>query len=69
LKVLREAPQPRDLADTGNKSEASLAWELHNELHIRIKPRYVQANPNEKAPICGAFAKPSDGLEPSTPSL
>ena len=24
---------------------------------------------NEKAPLCGAFAKPSDGLEPSTPSL
>ena len=24
---------------------------------------------NEKAPTCGAFAEPSDGLEPSTPSL
>jgi hypothetical protein len=23
----------------------------------------------EKAAICGAFAEPSDGLEPSTPSL
>src|ERR1700730_14970879 len=23
----------------------------------------------EKAPFCGAFAEPSDGLEPSTPSL
>jgi hypothetical protein len=24
---------------------------------------------NEKAAVCGAFAEPSDGLEPSTPSL
>jgi hypothetical protein len=24
---------------------------------------------NEKAPTCGAFAEPSDGLEPLTPSL
>jgi hypothetical protein len=23
----------------------------------------------EKAAVCAAFAKPSDGLEPSTPSL
>ena len=26
-------------------------------------------NTYEKAPTCGAFAEPSDGLEPSTPSL
>jgi hypothetical protein len=25
--------------------------------------------PKEEAPLCGAFAEPSDGLEPSTPSL
>jgi hypothetical protein len=29
----------------------------------------VQVNPKEKPPIYGAFAEPSDGLEPSTPSL
>jgi hypothetical protein len=29
----------------------------------------VQTDPKEKAPISGAFAEPSDGLEPSTPSL
>jgi hypothetical protein len=28
-----------------------------------------QVGLNEKAPTCGAFAEPSDGLEPSTPSL
>jgi hypothetical protein len=28
-----------------------------------------QVSLNEKAPMCGAFAEPSDGLEPSTPSL
>jgi hypothetical protein len=28
-----------------------------------------QVDLNEKAPISGAFAEPSDGLEPSTPSL
>ena len=29
----------------------------------------LQIHAKQKAPICGAFAKPSDGLEPSTPSL
>jgi hypothetical protein len=28
-----------------------------------------QVDLNAKAPMCGAFAQPSDGLEPSTPSL
>src|SRR5437762_827722 len=28
-----------------------------------------QVDLNDKAPITGAFAEPSDGLEPSTPSL
>ena len=31
----------------------------------RPAPRHL----NEKAPTCGAFVEPSDGLEPSTPSL
>ncbi len=26
-------------------------------------------DPKSEAPLCGAFAEPSDGLEPSTPSL
>jgi hypothetical protein len=29
----------------------------------------MQVDPQEKAPLCGDFAEPSDGLEPSTPSL
>jgi hypothetical protein len=29
----------------------------------------VQADPKEKVLLCGTFAEPSDGLEPSTPSL
>jgi hypothetical protein len=29
----------------------------------------MQADRNKKASACGAFAEPSDGLEPSTPSL
>ena len=33
--------------------------------HIRRRA----SRPERKAPGCGAFAEPSDGLEPSTPSL
>jgi hypothetical protein len=29
----------------------------------------VQVGPKEKGPLSGDFAEPSDGLEPSTPSL
>jgi hypothetical protein len=29
----------------------------------------LQNELSEKGPKCGAFAEPSDGLEPSTPSL
>jgi hypothetical protein len=47
----------------------SIFWELHKRLHTyRILER-VQVAWKEKAPRCSAFAKPSDGLEPSTPSL
>jgi hypothetical protein len=38
-------------------------------LHTRIKLRDVQDDPKAKTPLCGGFAEPSDGLEPSTPSL
>src|SRR4051795_5670181 len=31
--------------------------------------RDVQEEPKAETALCGAFAKPSDGLEPSTPSL
>jgi hypothetical protein len=47
----------------------SRARELHKRLHIYRTFDDEQVVLNEKAPTCGAFAEPSDGLEPSTPSL
>jgi hypothetical protein len=38
-------------------------------LHARRKFTFVQLKLNGKAAICGAFAEPSSGLEPETPSL
>src|SRR5206468_10591147 len=38
-------------------------------LHTRRTVAFVQVKAEQKAPLCGAFAEPSDGLEPSTPSL
>ena len=40
---------------------------------VRIEPVrdalwIMQVHPKEEALVCGAFAEPSDGLEPSTPS-
>jgi hypothetical protein len=42
---------------------------LHERLHTHRTFDKDQVHLNEKAPTCGAFAEPSDGLEPSTPSL
>jgi hypothetical protein len=33
------------------------------------KSEEMQVKPKQKAALCGAFAEPSDGLEPSTPSF
>ncbi len=44
------------------------AKSLHKRLHTHRTLEIVQVL-QQKAPICGAFAEPSDGLEPSTPSL
>jgi hypothetical protein len=44
-------------------------WELHKRLHTWRTLEIVQMNSKTKGLICGAFAEPSDGLEPSTPSL
>jgi hypothetical protein len=46
-----------------SEPEGSIKGSRHRTLEI------VQARGKQKAPICGAFAEPSDGLEPSTPSL
>jgi hypothetical protein len=43
--------------------------EAPNRLHTHRILELVRVGPTEKAAICAAFAKPSDGLEPSTPSL
>ena len=37
--------------------------------HPRRTCDHAQVDLSKKAPLCGAFAEPSDGLEPSTPSL
>jgi hypothetical protein len=42
---------------------------LHKRLHTHRTCEEEQVVLNEKPPTCGAFAEPSDGLEPSTPSL
>src|SRR5207248_6043076 len=42
---------------------------LHKRLHTHRTFNNEQVGLNEKAPTCGAFAEPSDGLEPSTPSI
>src|SRR2546423_7795035 len=42
---------------------------LHDGLHTRPTFNEEQVALNEKEPTCGAFVEPSDGLEPSTPSL
>src|SRR6266511_2868266 len=45
------------------------AQKLQNRLHTRTIRPVQGLNAYEKAPLCGAFAEPSSGLEPETPSL
>ena len=42
---------------------------FHKRLHTHRTLEAVQVQPTEKAAISAAFVEPSDGLEPSTPSL
>jgi hypothetical protein len=42
---------------------------FHKGLHIHRILELLQRAPQGKGPICGVFVEPSDGLEPSTPSL
>jgi hypothetical protein len=46
---------------------ASPTRKLHNRLYTHRTRLNLQVDLNIKAPTCGAFAEPSDGLEPSTP--
>jgi hypothetical protein len=47
---------------------ASSTARLHKRPPTHRTLRIVQPRLEEKIPFCGAFAEPSDGLEPSTPS-
>jgi len=54
------------------RSVVSRARKLHKRLHAHLthdEEQVVLNQKSRKAPTCGAFAGPSDGLEPSTPSL
>ena len=42
---------------------------FQNAFHTRASGGSVGRLGLQKTPFCGAFAEPSDGLEPSTPSL
>jgi hypothetical protein len=42
---------------------------FHKRLHTHRTLWMLQTEAKEEVRICGTFAKPSDGLEPSTPSL
>ena len=55
------------LFDVAGKSFSTR--KLHKRLHTHRTFDKEQVDLNEKAPTCGAFTEPSDGLEPSTPSL
>jgi len=50
-------------------AQATSSRRLHKGLHTYRTLVIIQVGPKEKAPFSGAFAEPSDGLEPSTPSL
>jgi len=57
------------LAQSGPESIQSEARKLHKRLHTHRTRLNLQVGLNAKAPTCGAFAEPSNGLEPLTPSL
>jgi hypothetical protein len=66
------APAPRRASITSahlRMDHAFATRKLHKRLHTHRTFDVEQVVLNEKAPTCGAFAEPSDGLEPSTPSL
>jgi hypothetical protein len=56
-----------EMAD--REDERFQARKLHKRLHTHCTLPTLQVGLNAKAPTCWTFAEPSDGLEPSTPSL
>src|SRR5690348_16353002 len=59
----RNAAPPRVTAPLESELRAR---KLHKRLHTHCTFDEEQVALNEKAPMCGAFAEPSDGPEPST---
>jgi hypothetical protein len=53
----------------GTASDRSATRKLHKQLHNHRTLDAAQVELNEKAQLSGAFAEPSDGLEPVTPSM
>jgi hypothetical protein len=56
---------PLEVSGETRAPESHFSGVLHTHRTLWI----VQVHPKEEAPSCGAFAEPSDGLEPSTPLL
>jgi hypothetical protein len=66
-----EATSQSDAAKHEQTSLRQWIWNLKAPQTAPYHPTLAleQADLKKKAPICGAFAEPSDGLEPSTSSL
>src|SRR5581483_8903229 len=70
--ALRSKRESACVALCGSKqgeSETFSTRKLHKRLHPRPQEPSRRLNTYGKAPTCGAFAEPSDGLEPSTTSF
>jgi hypothetical protein len=50
-------------------NKATVKAGTSKRLHTHRTRLNLQADPNTNSAVCGGFAEPSDGLEPSTPSL
>jgi hypothetical protein len=68
---LSRAPAKPSARAAGRRHQAASAvyWVPGSRSDTHRKFDAEQTDPNVKAPTCGALAEPSDGLEPSTPSL
>jgi hypothetical protein len=66
-----EIPERRSIVSAGRAAgrRSMKVRKLHKRLRTHRTFDDEQAVLNTKAPTCDAFAEPSDGLEPSTPSL
>jgi hypothetical protein len=60
---------PTALTTRKRTAAAFVTWKVQKRLHTHRAFDDEQDGLNQKAPTCGAFAEPSSGLEPETPSL